>query len=908
MLRRVLPFAAVLLLPVALCAAPPVPYLKAPADKNPARVVPGGTTILPNGRFLTPKGKRLYTQDDLWQVVLSPDQKTIVAFHDGGFTVYTGAPDFSTPRKLYRRKEIAPIGVFTADGSRLIISLGDDGAVEILDPRNDFQTVATISVNSEEFKSSYLNDLVLSPDGRLLYGVDIAHQRVIVIDIDARKVVGSQKAGRQPYALALSEDGRPLFVANIGLFDYSVVPKPRPGEGNPRGITRPPFAFPSPESEKGVEMEGRHVPGIGSPQIPDAQSIYRYDLANPTTPKLAQTAKAGLLIHAPADGGKAVGGSAPNALLLRGSKLYVSNANNDTVQIFNARTLKSERIIKLTPSPLVQRLRGVIPSGMTMNKAGTRLYVCESGLNAVAVLDPRSGKTLGHIPTGWFPVQVRLTADEQRLYIATQKGIARGPRGPKTLRQQGDERFGFPDMPGMVDAVTLPTDTQLAAWTQEVLRNNGIVDRTAETKNLPKSAVPTTHGTPSEPIKYVVFITKENHTYDGIFGGLAGSNGEPDYAEFGMNGWIAEKGKAERLPIMPNHIRLAEQFAISDNFYMEPQASGDGHRWLVGVYPSLWTTRVFYSGWHFKLDDAAKGRLTSFGSNGSQIPEDYLENGSMWEHLERGGIPFRNYGEGFEFAGQDEGAGTNRTGSFLTVNHPINRALWENTCWDFPVYNNFIPDVARVEWFKEDLENNFRKKGKPIPRFMNITLCNDHGARPRPNEGYPYVCSYMADNDLALGRIVEYLSHLPEWKNMAIFVTQDDSGGDNDHVDRHRSFVLAISPYAKRKYVSGDHTSIMSILKTIYLCFGLGPNNMFDALATDLRDMFTTTPDLTPYTHVPSDPRVFKPEATIDPNDPKFEKRKAMAPSVKMDDPKFIEWLRTRSVTTEQEEEDEEKR
>ena len=143
---------------------------------------------------------------------------------------------------------------------------------------------------------------------------------------------------------------------------------------------------------------------------------------------------------------------------------------------------------------------------------------------------------------------------------------------------------------------------------------------------------------------------------------------------------------------------------------------------------------------------------------------------------------------------------------------------------------------------------------------------------------------------MALGQIVEYLSHTPEWKNMAIFVTQDDAGGDNDHIDRHRSFALCISPYAKKGYVSHVHTSIMSIIKSIYGIFGLGPNNMFDAVVSPLDDMFTSKPDFTPYNHVAADRRVFRPEETIDPTDPTFKKRRAMA-SAKMDSKEWFEWL-----------------
>ena len=221
------------------------------------------------------------------------------------------------------------------------------------------------------------------------------------------------------------------------------------------------------------------------------------------------------------------------------------------------------------------------------------------------------------------------------------------------------------------------------------------------------------------------------------------------------------------------------------------------------------------------------------------------------------------------------------------------KVLYDNTCFDFPSYNTNIPDIARADWFVEDLEKYRTQHEGKIPRFLNVAICNDHGAGPNPKTGYPYVASYMADNDQALGRIVAYLSAQPEWKKMAIFVTQDDSGGDDDSIDRHRSFVLCISPWAKKGYVSHEHTSIMSIIKSIYTLSKLGPNNLFDATATDLSDMFDTSrPDFTPYQYVPADPRVFKPEATFDPTDPKFERRRKAGPAMKLDDPDFVESLR----------------
>jgi hypothetical protein len=857
-----------------------------PAGQEFAKVVPGGTTILPNGRLLTPLGNRLYTGGDLWNVVTSPDGKWIVGICETGIVVNstktTGplAPSFRVPLS-----RAAFCGVFSKDSSRLITSSGDAGhGIQIFETREwsvpakarletrDLKPIVSIRVHDD----AYINDIVVTADERYAFGADVARQRVIAFDLTAKSVVADIPVGREPFSLALSSDGSKLFVANIGVFDYSLIPK---GEGNPRGLAIPAFGFPSKEAEEGVQREGRKVPGLGDASVADAHSVWMIDLTNPLKPTIAAKVKTGILLHAPADGGKAVGGSSPNSLCVSGDTLFVSNGNNDTVQFFNAKSMELLRTVKLAPQPALSMLRGVIPSGMAASRDGKTLFVCASGLNAVAVIEIATGTVKNWIPTGWFPTACRLSPDQSTLYIATQKGLGHGPRGPKHTLQPSDERFGLQEMPGMIFTVDLE---KVPSGLNTVLHNNGMIPQ----KN-PQRAFPA-------EIEHVVFITKENHTFDGIFGGLKGSTSEQEYAEFGMNGWIKERGKSERVQIMPNHIRLAQQFAISDNFYMEPQASADGHRWLVGVYPSFWTTRVFYSGWGFKLSENARGRLIAFGSNGSQIPEDYLENGSLWEHLSRGCIPFRNYGEGYELPDNDEGKPESRSGAFTRVNYPMPKVLYDNTCFAFPAYNTNIPDIARVDWFVEDLEKYRTAHEGKLPRFLNVAICNDHGSGPNSKNGYPFVASYMADNDLALGRIVAYLSAQPEWKKMAIFVTQDDSGGDNDSIDRHRSFVLCISPWAKRGYVSHEHASIMSIIKSIYRLSKLGPNNLFDATATDLADMFDTKPDYTPYKYVPSDPRVFKPEATFDPTDAKFERRRKSGPAMKLDDPDFVESLRSK--------------
>ncbi|HTQ10865.1 MAG TPA: beta-propeller fold lactonase family protein, partial [Fimbriimonadaceae bacterium] len=400
---------------LALAVLSPADSFRAPAGFDVARVVPGGTSVLPNGRLLTPIGDRLYTGEDLWKVLISPNGSIIVGIHDDGFTVY----DHEAPRHLVSTKDIAPAGAFTSDGTRLILSEGDDGGLAVYSVP-DFKKLSSISVNGDGYKDSYINDIVLR--GSTAYCVDVANQLLVTVDFGAGKVVSRVRAGREPYSLALSPDGKRIYVANIGLFDYTIVPH---SGGTPRGLSKPPFAFPSPESVKGVTVDGTKVAGLGSPYVPDAQSIWMYDLSS-GTPTVAKEVKAGLLIHAPADGGKSVGGSAPNGLLFDHERLFVSNANNDTVQEFSP-DLKLLRTIKLSPSPAVAKLRGVIPSGMAASPDGKRLYVCESGLNSVAVLDPDKGTTLGRVSSGWFPNSIATSPDGGTIYVATQKGIGRGP-------------------------------------------------------------------------------------------------------------------------------------------------------------------------------------------------------------------------------------------------------------------------------------------------------------------------------------------------------------------------------------------------------------------------------------------------------------------------------------------------
>lgn len=868
-------------------AAPAAPYLRAPAVNEYARHDPAGTTVIPSGRFLRPAGRHLPVARWPHGLVLSPDGRMafvasegvgqLIADWDGPSpTVAELVPE---PAAQPGKRANAGGACFSPDGARLYWSGGDSGTVYVFDTRTRArlaEVALNVPVGGRPYADSFAIDLQASADGRSVYCADVTNFRVAVIDTARQAVVGSVRVGRYPYALAVV--GRRVFVANIGMFEYSPIPPPDPdapkttGPGrlpvpDPRGLTFPPYGFPSREAREGVRREGRNIPGLGDPNVPESFSVWTLDVSSPARPRVVARLKTGLLVGAPSDRGKTVGGSAPNFVVARGQRLWVSNNNNDMLERVDTRTNRIVRTERIRPSPLTARLRGVGPVGMALSPDGRRLYVAECGINAIAVVDAATLRVLGHIPTAWYPYRVAVSNDGKRLLTICFKGFGNGPNAGANRPQNP-----YLGMRGVFSVIPVPSAAELARHSHTVRLCNGMVDRAAERKALSSPVVPTLPGVRSEQIRYVVFITKENHTFDTVFDRVPGTRNDPSLLRWGLHQTISAPNQPtlNDVAVMVNHNALAREFALSDNFYMEPEASGVGHRWLIGVQPNNFCQMLYTLGWDFKLHSTAPGRRASFGSNGSIQPEDYLEAGAMWENLARNGVSFRNYGEGFEFAGVDEGESEHRTGAREVVNLPMPKVVYDNTCREFPIFNMNIPDQYRAHWFEQDVRERFLSGRHPMPRFLNVAICNDHGTRPDPERGYPYMASWMADNDLALGRMVEFLSHTPYWRNMAIFVTEDDAGGEPDHIDAQRSVMLVISPWAKRGYVSHRHTTIVSMHRTLYSVFGLPPLNMFDALANDLSDCFTTKPDFRPYVCKPVDPRIFDPEKAKIPGDPDY--------------------------------------
>lgn len=856
------------------------PFLHMPSVDTYAKHDPMGVTILPEGRLLTPAGMPTPIARNPYGLAMSPNGSELFVASEG-----KGQWIANWRIQAAVTEQSAPGGntgalAYSADGKELYWGTGEKGGIRIVDVANR-KVIREISLNGEsagkDFDDSYVNDLAISDNGKYLYAADITNFRLAVVDLGLSKVVASVPTGRYPYALALS--GKRVFVANIGHFTYSPVGAPNDAKFDPRGLTFPPFGYPSKEAVHGVEMEGRKIKGLGEPLAQEAFSVYGYDISNPKAPKLASVTKTGTQVGSKSSWGKVVGGSGPSFVLAVGNSVYTSNSNDDTVDEIEASTGKVIGRISLEPSPLLHGIRGVQPTGITVSPDKKRLFVTESGLNSIAVIDRASRRVVGLIPTAWYPYRVAVSKDGKSLATICFKGYGNGPNaGPNVPKDP------FAHLRGSFHSIPMPTDAELSKMTQTVLENNGIVDASKDYEALKSPVWSNELGKRSDQIKYVVFITKENHTFDAIFDRVPGSDNDPSLLRWGLDQTIEAKGQPtlKNVAVMTNHNKLARQFGLSDNFYMEPEASGVGHRWLVGIQPNNFCQMLYTLGWDFKLKTSAPGRIASFGSNGSMAPEDYPEAGSMWEQLERGNVSMRNYGEGFEFAGVEEDEDEEQTGAREVSNIPMPAAIYNNTSRDYPIFNMNIPDMYRTEWFSKEVKDRYLSGKHPFPSFINVTLCNDHGTDPNPKKGYPYRASWMADNDLALGKMVEFLSHTPQWKNMLILVTEDDAGGEADHIDAQRSVLLAIGPYVKHSYVSHRHTTITSMHRTLYQIFGLPPLNMFDAISNDFADFFTDRPDYTPYTAAEVDKRLFDWPGSRDKKDPDYRLARKM-PTIERD-------------------------
>jgi YVTN family beta-propeller protein len=720
--------------------------------------------------------------------------------------------------------------------------------------------------------------MVMNKDGSRLYTVDQIGFRMMVIDTKLNRVVANVPTGRYPFGIALSPDEKTVYVANVGMFEYSYIKSLDRNRLNETALKFPAFAYGSEEMKKGIENDSVLVDGLGDPNVPESFSVWGYSVSAPQ-PEVISKIKTGILVGEEIDGIPAVGGSSPNSLVATDDYVFVSNGSNDNISVIG---VKEQRVVDTIALKLDERLgnlKGIIPFGLALSPDNKTLFVAEAGINAVGVIDITTGTVQGHIPTGWFPSKLKITGDGKQLIVSNAKGFGSGPNGGSDFTAGKEGSYIGSLMKGTVSVIDIPTDEELKQYTQQVLNNNFSFTKSSAREN----PIPSFAKEKGSPIKYIVFISKENRTYDEVFGQVKNSKGDSTLARYGKHVTFANKKgniTINGADVMPNHLALAERFSISDNFYVDADVSADGHRWLSNTYPNEWMEThhpAAYGGKRrLKEESKAPGKFGFTGAAGGFFPEDYNQHGSMWDHLARHSVDFYNFGFGAEF---DAGCFADSTFKFggvrYLVNYPLPGPLFDRTSRMFPTYNMAIPDQFRADMFIKEVKEKWLDSGKGLPPVLTMQLLNDHGANERAHAGYPFRESYMSDNDLALGRVIEFLSGTPYWKNMMVVVTEDDAQGGVDHIDAHRSILMVISPYSKRNYVSHDHSSFGSIFKTFWNILGIPCLNQYDAGAGELSDCFTSQPDFAPYKAVPIDPRIFDPQKALDPFNEKFNWKEA---------------------------------
>ena len=504
--------------------------------------------------------------------------------------------------------------------------------------------------------------------------------------------------------------------------------------------------------------------------------------------------------------------SHPNDMVMsqNGQFLFVANANANSVSIID---LEQQKVVETIATALYPDApAGSTTNSVALSEDGQRLLIANADNNCLSVFDvsePGESRSLGFIPTGWYPTCVRVVGDA--IYVANGKGTSShaNPNGPNPYEKRTSEtQYIARLLQGTLSVIPIPDEPTLAAYAEAVYENTPYTkEKETQTEGEANNPIPQTVGDAS-PIKHVFYIVKENRTYDQVLGDIPEGNGEDSLCLFPEE-------------VTPNHHRLAREFVLLDNFYVDAEVSADGHNWTMGAYAT---------------DYVEKTWPTSYGGRGGTYDYEGTreiaspDKGYFWDLCQRAGVTYRSYGE-FVWDGQTDV-----------------EALKGHYDAQFPSYDLSIQDVYRYEQWQKDFDSLLAIDA--VPQFQVIRLGNDHTAGARL--GMPTPKAMVADNDLALGKLVEHLSQSSLWDKSAVFVLEDDAQNGPDHVDAHRSLLLIASPYAKRGEVIHNMYSTSSVLRTMELILGLPPMSQYDAAAPSLWECFTPTADTARYTALPN--------------------------------------------------------
>jgi YVTN family beta-propeller protein len=514
-------------------------------------------------------------------------------------------------------------------------------------------------------------------------------------------------------------------------------------------------------------------------------------------------------------------GDNPNDLCLsrNGRYLYVANANDNTVSVID---LKKTRVLEtLNTAVYPTDLSGTTSNSVALSNDDKTLYIANADNNCLAVFDvsqPGSSHSLGFVPTGWYPSVVRVI--DSKLYVANAKGLTSlpNPNGPNPtgVRETVLLHGGDPSKPravqyigggllmGALSIIPAPTEKELSTYSQAVYHNTPYQkgqEVTAEGEA--GNPIPRKVGDPS-PIKYVFYILQENRTYDQVLSDAPGGNGDTSLLLFGQR-------------ITPNHHALADNFVLLDNFYVDGEVSADGHNWSMGAYAT---------------DYMEKNWPTSYGGRGrGAVGETSLNKLYLWDQANRFKVSYRTYGE------------------FISAENKARIAVLDGHFTpEYPTRDLRDPDTMRYRIWEKDFDSLLAQNA--LPRLTTMRMLSDHTEGTAAGRPTPF--AHVADNDLAVGRLVEHISKSPIWENTVIFIVEDDAQNGPDHVDAHRTTAYLAGGYVKRHFVDHSMYSTSSMVRTIELILGLPPMTQYDAAAAPMWRCFAPTPDKTAFASLPS--------------------------------------------------------
>jgi YVTN family beta-propeller protein len=766
---------------------------------TPTRELPGqkpdGSVLLPNQWSLRPAGKQVELGDFPVNTAMHPKGKFVAVLHCG-----------------QSKHEI------------IIVDVG------------------SAKVESRTALDEAFYGLAFSETGEQLYCSGASAETIRVFDFKNGKLTESEgialreaKVKGIPAGLAVSKDGKRLYVANLWAHSISEIDLEQKKKmfelrltGSAPTIITPTGDANDPDIQAVIKRDqANHVSLSANEPFPYAcvldeknERLY-VSLWNLATVAVIDLKNHAVLARIPTQ-------EHPNEMLLTkdGKTLYVANANRNTVSVIDTDSAQARETLYAS---LYSNLPpGATPCSLALTPDEKTLFISNATINAIAVFDvSETGKSkpLGFIPAGWYPTSVRVTPDGKRLLIANGKGGSSkaNPNGPKPgVKAKSKVEYIAALMTGTLSIIELPKrekfEEQLKEYTAQVYQSSPIRGDLSATGVRPAdNPVPLKVGDPS-PIRYCIYVIKENRTYDQILGDMKEGNGDPELCLF------PEK-------VTPNHHKLAKDFVLLDNFYVDAEVSADGHEWTMGAY----ATDFVEKSWPLSYGHNKSGKYTypSEGKLKIAIPA----GGYLWDRAKEAGVSYHSFGE-FVLNGK-------------TPNDPCTTRLESLQGHFDPKFRSFdmdYSDLKRVDRYVEVLKG-WEQAGE-MPRLQIVRLPNDHTNGTVVGKMTP--TAFMAENDLALGRMVEALSKSKFWPQTAIFVLEDDAQNGADHVDAHRSIAYVISPYTKRNSIDSTMYSTSSMLRTMELILGLQPMSHYDAAATPMFGCFTAKADTRPYEALPA--------------------------------------------------------